>query len=405
MNKKWIKIAAPILVLMLGVVGKNVIGASGPEEEEKEVVETRPTVKVETINSLTHQIVITGHGEVRAAETTILSAQVSGEVVSWNPNFVAGGLVKRGDILLNVNPESYEAAVLQAEATLTSAKASLVQERGLADVAEREAKTLPNSRVTDLYLRKPQLLSAQAAVKSAQANLKLAKRDLAYCEVRAPYDALVVARDVGKGQNVSKGARFGEIHNIEMAEIVFPIAGFDSPFLPSQLTGLDAEVSVDGRYAFSRPGKIVRDLGVVDSATRMTNIVVQVKNPYSIGSSLPKMQFGNYVTVRFNGQSLNNVFKLSQDLVTNNSVWITTKEQQLDIRRIEVLREEADYFIVGNGLKNGDSLVLTLPEYPQKGLDVLIDGQEDLKVKDKAKDKSDEVSTDMSVKSANADKE
>ncbi|GHB69997.1 membrane protein [Psychrosphaera saromensis] len=390
MNKKWIKIAAPILAFIFGIVGMNVIGASGPEEEEKKPVETRPTVKVEKVSSLTHQVVITGHGEVRPLESTILSAQVSGEVVSWNPNFVAGGLVKRGDVLFNVNPDNYQAAVLQAEAALTSAQSSLIQERGLADVAEREAKTLPNSRVTDLYLRKPQLLSAQAAVKSAQARLKLAQRDLSYCEVRAPYDALVIARDIGKGQNVNQGARVGEINNIETAEIIFPIAGFDSAFLPNQLLGLEADVSKDGRYAFNRPGKIVRDLGVVDSDTRMTNIVVQVENPYSIDSSLPKMQFGNYVTVRFNGQSLNNVFKLSQDLVTNNSVWVATDENKLDIRRIEVIREEADYFIVGNGLKNGDNLILTLPEYPQKDMDVLIAGQKDIK----AKDKSDDVSVE-----------
>jgi len=397
MNKKWIKIAAPILAFVFGIIGMNVIGASGPEEEEKKAVETRPTVKVESIQSLNHQVKITGHGEVRPLESTILSAQVSGEVVSWNPNFVAGGLVKRGDVLFNVNPDNYQAAVLQAEAALTSAQSNLIQERGLADVAEREAKTLPNSRVTDLYLRKPQLLSAQAAVKSAQASLKLAQRDLSYCEVRAPYDALVIARDIGKGQNVNKGARVGEINNIETAEIVFPIAGFDSAFLPNQLLGLEASVSTDGRYSFNRPGKIVRDLGVVDSDTRMTNIVVQVADPYSINSNLPKMQFGNYVTVSFDGQRLNNVFKLSQDLVTNNSVWIVTDENKLDIKRIEVLREEADYFIVGNGLENGYNLVLTLPEYPQKDMDVLIAGQKDIKTKDD----SDKVS----VEPTNADKE
>lgn len=397
MNKKWIKIAAPILVFILGIVGMNVIGSSGPEEEEKKAVETRPTVKVEAISPLSHQIKITGYGEVRPLESTVLSAQVSGEVVKWNPNFVVGGLVKRGDVLFRVNPERYQAAVLQAEASLSSAQASLIQEQGLADVAKREAKTLPDAKVTDLYLRKPQLLSAKAAVKYAQANLKLAKRDLAYCEVKAPYDALIVARDIGKGQNVSQGARVGEIHNIETAEIIFPIAGFDSAFLPSQLLGLKADVSTEGRYSFSRPGKIVRDLGVVDSDTRMGNLVVQVENPYSIDSTLPKMQFGNYVTVTFDGQRLNNVFKLSQDLVNNNSVWIVTDENKLDKKRVEVLREEQDYFIIGNGLKSGDNLVLTLPEYPQKNLEVLIAGQKDIK----ADDKSDEVS----IETVNAEKE
>jgi hypothetical protein len=55
-----------------------------------------------------------------------------------------------------------------------------------------------------------------------------------------------------------------------------------------------------------------------------------------------------------------------------------------------VIREEADYFIVGNGLQNGDNLVLTIPEYPQKDMEVLIAGQKDIK----AKDKSDEISVE-----------
>lgn len=397
MTKKWIKIAAPILALIVGIVGKNVIAASGKDETEKEKVETRPTVQVEEIHSLTHQVKIKGHGEVKPVESTILSAQVSGEVVSWNPNFVSGGLVKRGDVLFNVDSANYEAAVLQAEAAFNSAQANYIEEQGRADVAKREAKTLPNSKVTDLYLRKPQLLSAKASMMSAKAGLKLAKRDLAYCKVKAPYDALVVSRDVGKGQNVNKGARVGEIYNIETAEIVFPVAGFDSAFLQSKLLGLDADVTSEGRYSFSRPGKIVRDLGVVDSDTRMGNIVVQVNNPYSIGSSLPKLQFGSYVTVTFNGQSLNNVFKLSQDLVTNNSVWVITDEHKLDLKRLEIIREEADYFVVGSGLENGNKVVLTLPEYPQKGLDVLVAGEKDIK----PKDDSDEIS----VKTTESDKE
>eukprot|EP00581_Thalassiosira_minuscula_P037650 CAMPEP_0184456798 /NCGR_PEP_ID=MMETSP0740-20130409/28016_1 /TAXON_ID=385413 /ORGANISM="Thalassiosira miniscula, Strain CCMP1093" /LENGTH=51 /DNA_ID=CAMNT_0026829027 /DNA_START=18 /DNA_END=169 /DNA_ORIENTATION=+ len=51
----------------------------------------------------------------------MLSAQVSGEVVSWNPKFVAGGLVKRGEVLFSVEKDTYEAALWQAEAELSQA--------------------------------------------------------------------------------------------------------------------------------------------------------------------------------------------------------------------------------------------------------------------------------------------
>ena len=391
MKSKWIKAGASLLVLCLGFAGMSVIGSSGPEEEEKEAVDTRPTVKVESIESLNHQVMITGHGEVKPLESTILSAQVSGEVVKWHPNFVAGGLVKRGDVLFEIETEAYEANLLQAQAQLASAQAALIEEQGRAAVAREEAKRLPKSQVTDLYLRKPQVLSAKAQVKSAQASVKLAQRDLNNCTVAAPYDALVVSRELGAGQFVSPGQNIGQLHNIEVAEVVFPVAGFDSAFLPKQLLGLEANVATEGRYAMSRPGTIIRDLGLVDSATRMNHLVVRIEDPYSTKSSLPKLMFGHYVNVTFAGQELNSVFRLSQDLVSNKTVWIVDNHNKLEKRAVEVIREEGEFFLLGKGLEPQDKVILTMPEYPQVGMEVKIAGLNDTPASDEAADDSDTV--------------
>ncbi len=391
MNSKWIKIAAPIAMLIAGVVGMNAIGSSGQEEKEKEVVDTRPTVKVESIESINHQVMITGHGEVRPLESTMLSAQVSGEVVSWHPNFVAGGLVKRGDVLFEIEKQAYQANLLQAQAQLASAQAALIEEEGRAEVAKQEAKRLPKSQITDLYLRKPQVLSAKAQVQSAQASVKLAQRDLNNCTVRAPYDALVVSRDLGIGQFVSTGSNVGQLHNIEVAEVTFPVAGFDSAFLPSELMGLTADVATEGRYSLSRPGTITRDLGLIDSATRMNHLVVRVEDPYGMKSKLPKLMFGHYVNVTFAGQELNQVFRLSQDLVTNKTVWIVDDENKLDKKQVEVIREEGEYFLLGNGLSENDQIVLTMPEYPQVGMEVKIAGENDVPATDEEDESADTV--------------
>lgn len=377
MKNKWIKIGTPFLVLILGVAGMQVIGASGKEEEQKEEVDVRPTVQVEAVSAYDHQVTIIGHGEVKPLETTVLSAQVSGEVTKWHDSFVAGGLVKRGDVLFEIEKDEYQAALLQAQASLQSAKANLIEEQGRSSVARQEAKSLPKAKVTDLYLRKPQLLSAKAAVKSAEASLKIAKRNLANCKVVAPYDALVVSRELGTGQYVNRGTPVATLHNVEMAEVVFPIAGFDIPFLPEQITGLNAMVQTEGRYSLSRTGVIHRDLGVVDSATRMSSLVVQVADPYSIKSNQPKLRYGNYVTVKFSGQTLNQVFRLSQDIVANNAVWIV-EDNKLSKRTVEVIREDGGFLMIGKGLNEQDQVVTTVPEYPKEGMEVKIMGQTDV---------------------------
>ncbi len=373
MNNKWKKIAMPFVALAVGFAGMTGIAATGGNGGDEEAVDTRPTVSVEAVSAQDYQVVITSFGEVEALEATSLAAQVSGEVVSWNPNFVPGGMFKRGEVMFSIEKDSYEAALWQAQAELKQAQAALIEEQARADVAKEEAKRLDKAQVTDLYLRKPQLLSAEAALKSAQARLKIAQRDLDNCEVRAPYDALVVSRNLGVGQFVTQGAQVAVLNNIEYAEITIPIAGFDTTFLPEQIAGAAANVVTKGIQSFSRDGIIARDLGVVDPVTRMAQLVVRVQDPYSLQSDLPVMKFGSYAEVNFIGKTLENVFKLPQELVTNQTVWVVDDEHKLEPRTVAVMREEGEFFLIRDGLSNQDQLVTTLPEYPQPGMKVKVD--------------------------------
>ena len=369
----------PFVALAVGIVGFMGINAIAQEPEKKEVIDTRPTVQVEPVAANDHQVIINSYGEVKPLENTQLSAQVSGEVLSWHPNFVAGGVVARGETLFTIEKDNYEAAVLVAEAEIARAQAGLIEEQAQAQVAEDEAKRFPDKARTDLFLRKPQVLSAQASVKSAQAALKRAQRDLDNCEVTAPYDALVISRNVGVGQFVTMGSQVAELNNIETAEVIIPIAGFDSVFLPERIKGITATIIQKGLNSFTREGVIDRDLGIVDNATRMSSLVVRIEDPYGLKNIQPAIKFGSYVQVNFAGAMLNNIYRLPQELVNNKTVWIVNEEQQLEPRKVTVIREEGEYFYISDGLQTDDKLVITLPEYPQKGMAVKIAGLQNTK--------------------------
>lgn len=376
---KW---TLPFVVLGLGFAGFVGINAIAQEPEQKDTVDTRPVVKVEPVAANNHQVIINSYGEVRPLESTLLSAQVSGEVVSWHPNFVAGGIVARGETLFSIEKDNYEAALLQAQAELAQAQAQLIEEQAQAKVAEDEANRFPDKERTALFLRKPQVLSAEASVKSAQARLKRAQRDLDNCEVTAPYDALVVSREIGVGQYINMGAQVAELNNIETAEIIIPIAGFDSVFLPERVKGIKATVMRTGINGFSREAKIDRDLGVIDNATRMSSLVVRIDDPYGLVNKQHPIKYGTYVQVSFAGAMLENIYRLPQELVNNQTVWLVNEEQQLEPRKVKVIREEGEYFYISDGLEADDQLVITLPEYPQKGMAVKIAGVADVKKND-----------------------
>lgn len=375
---KWTKVMLPVVIFAVGYMGMKGIEATASDDIITDQVDTRPTVTVEKVEPINFTVQLTSYGEISPLESTNLAAQVAGEVESWNPNFIAGGVVKRGDVLFTIEKDSYEAALLQAEANLSSAQAQLIQEQAQAEVAAREAKTLPDSRVTDLYLRKPQVMSAKAAVKSAEAQLRIAQRDLDNTEVRAPYDALIVSRNIGQGDFVTTGKVAAVLNNVETAEITFPIAGFDRPFLPGDMTGKRAVVSIDGYSNSERQGIIHRDTGIVDQDTRMTHFIARIDDPYALHSDKPVMKFGSYATVTFDGRTLDEVYKVPQELITNNRLWTLNNEEKLVSQQISVVREDGGYFLI-QGQFDSERVVMTLPEYPQNGMAVkVIEDKRDL---------------------------
>jgi RND family efflux transporter MFP subunit len=372
MKSVLIKILILVAMLVVGFGIMGLIHAVAEETAEKKPVDGRPVISVEYLEAIDHQVKITSFGELIPLESTELSAQVSGEVLSWNKNFVAGGVVKRDEVLFTIEADTYEAAMLQAEAQISLAQATLIEELARQQVAKREARNLPQSQVSDLYLRKPQVISAQAQLKSAEASLRIAKSNLAKTQVRAPYDALIISRNVGTGQFVSMGMKVAHINNIETAEIIIPIAGFDSDFLQESLENTVANVSTLGRTNTVREGIVHRNLGVVDQNTRMQHLVVRVEDPYGLESNLPSIKFGTFAEVKFAGKVLKNVFKVPQSLVNKRKVWLVNNDNLLESHDVEVVREEGTFFFISSGISELDRLVKNLPEYPQNGMEVKI---------------------------------
>lgn len=366
------KILGFIVIIGIAVGLSMGIQATAQDDEVKKEKDTRPTVSIEQLVPLNHDVAISSFGEVQALETTNLAAQVSGEVLNWNPQFVAGGVVKRGDVLFTIEPDTYEAAVLQAEAQVSLAQATLTEELARQKVAQREARNLGDSRVSDLYLRKPQVLSAQAQLKSAEASLRIAKRNLAKTQVTAPYDALVMSREIGSGTYVSPGMKVAALSNIESAEIIVPIAGFDRPFLVDDMQGNEALITTKDSASIQRLGTVSRDLGVLDEATRMLHLVVKVDDPYSLNSNAPTLKFGSYVQVSVQGKQLRSVYKVPQSLVNNRKIWLLDENEQLQSHPVEVLREEGSYFYISSDVDADAKLVKELPEYPQNGMQVKV---------------------------------
>jgi len=366
------KYTLPVVVIILSVISFNIITASEQETIEYVQIDSRPIVNVEEALPTDHQVIIKSYGEVTPLESTLLSSEVSGKIIYWNPKFVAGGLVKNSEILFSIEKDNYEAGVIESEAKLLKAQATLAEELANAKVAEQEANRSPHLKHSDLYLRKPQLLSARADVKSAKALLRRARKELKNCDVKSPYAALVISKKIGLGQYVSAGDEVGVLNNIEFAEVLIPIAGFESNFLPEHLESHNAVVTRKGEQLNQRSATISRGIGLVDSETRMSSLAVLISDPYSLHSTLQPLKFGSYVEVRLKGKILKQVYRLPQRLINNSVVWVVDENNELVSKKVNVIKEDGEFFIIKNGLNQKDKVVVTLPDYPRENMEVKV---------------------------------
>ncbi len=190
-------------------------------------------VEVITVQPRDYPITVASYGTVQPRTRSVLVAQVAGQIVDVAENFRAGGFFSKGDVLLNIDPRDYEAAVSIAEATLMDALQAEAQEQARAEQAQIDWQRIgePGEVPSDLVLRKPQLKAAEARVVSARSSLTRAKLDLERTSIRAPYSGRVLRQSVDLGQVVTGGAQLGEVYATDYAEVRLPLRTADLAFV------------------------------------------------------------------------------------------------------------------------------------------------------------------------------
>lgn len=327
-------------------------------------LDTRPKVVAQPLTIVNYQTKISLSGVLQPAEKTDVAFELNGKIAWLNDKFIEGGIVKKGDILAKLDPFDYETEVKDKQASLALAQANLSEELAKAAVAKKEWAHNPNS--TALALRKPQVESAKARLKAAQASLERANKNLSRTQYYAPFDALIASRTTGLGQVVSKTQALGQLINLNYGEIHVPIAGFDRAFLPA-LPLENVQVSANDTL---RTGTLTRHLGRFSEQTRMAYYVIKIHDPYALYTAQSPLYFGQFVEAKVNGVTLNNVLKVPQAQLRNNAVWLLDANQTLAKHSAPIIRKEQDFVLLPAPLEPHYQLVTQLPEYPQQGMQV-----------------------------------
>lgn len=197
-KKRWLKIGLPILIVLIIVL---FVGANLSKRKAKGV-----EVTIDQANRGRLVETVSGTGRVQPEIQVKISANVSGRITELRVK--EGDFVKKGDLLVRLDKERYEAAVEQATSGQKSAQAALEKSQSeLRRIQELNQRGMASQ--ADLEAAQAQFQLNSAELEQSQAILKQARDDLAKTSIYAPMDGIVsqLNKEVGE---IALGAQFQE---------------------------------------------------------------------------------------------------------------------------------------------------------------------------------------------------
>ena len=230
-------------------------------------------VKVSELRSVTIRPEYRVPAEVVSLNRSVLSSEVEG--VLERVNVQLGQFVSAGDVIAQVRSEDYELELARIEAAISSVKVRIQQ----AKLRLAQANNLSKSKFVssdELLARETDLLVLRADLRRQEVELQAARRNVARCTIRAPFDGVVTERSAQLAGYVRRGDPVVELTDIRSAEL-------EALVPPSRLDGLRrAEaatyVSMGKRWS-ARPDRISP---VIEKRDRMSRARLKL-----LGDALP----------------------------------------------------------------------------------------------------------------------
>ncbi|WP_295798690.1 efflux RND transporter periplasmic adaptor subunit [uncultured Microbulbifer sp.] len=345
--------------------------APKPEEKVAEAA-VPPTADILYAEPGRHTLLVPSQGSVRARHEIEVVARVGGVIESVNGAFVPGGFFQQGDSLVQIEPADYRHALTRTESQVASAAATLAQEEGMAKQAKREWRDLGTDKANNLFLRKPQLAAASAALEAAKADRDQARLNLERTSVEAPFAGRVVETLVDIGQYVTPGTKLARIHSTGVAEVRLPLTDHQLSLLELPL-GRAIENGPAVRLAANLAGEerewrgqIVRTEAAIDPNSRFVYAVAQVQNPYQGEAPLIN---GLFVEAQIAGKTYDDITLLPrQALHEGDHILVLNAENQLGHREVELLQAVGDQVWLRGNIASGEQVVISSLGYSREGM-------------------------------------
>ena len=355
----------PALLILIGFATMGIAGGC-KNSKDSPVAAPRPEVTVAQpkVQNVTDYLTFTGN--TAASDSVKLVARVEGYLEKLH--FTDGARVKQGDPLFTIQQDQYKAQLEQAEAQLEAQKAALWHAKTelarYTGLVKEDAAT--QTQVDHWQYEKD---AATAGVRGAEAQVQLAKLNLSYTVVKAPFDGRIGTHLVNPGSLVGAMGQqtpLAEINQIDPMYVYFTIDERDllrirqSATATSQQPLMDRIIPVSvglmNEEGFPHEGRL--DFASISIAPTTGTLQLRGTFPNQDSSLLP----GLFVRVRVPDAERRDALLVPGDAVSFDQqgeyVLVVNDKQVVERRGITTGTQIGDDLIIAGGLKADEWVIV-----------------------------------------------
>ena len=305
-------------------------------------------------------------GKTASSRQVEINARVEGYLEKIA--YTEGSLVKDGQLLFQLDPKPFQAALdsakanlAQQEAQLTKARQTLARVRPLAKQNAVSQQDLDNATAS--------VLSSEALVQAAKASVEQAQLNLGYTTIRSPLTGLSSSSNYREGALIRSGGSGSQLTTIVQIDpmwVNFGVGENEVLKLKSQseagqirgpgLGKVEVELILADGTSYPQKGRITFVDPVVNAQTGTFNIRAVVPNP---GNQLSP---GQFVRVQIKGVVRPNAIMVPQIAVmqgpSGKFVFVVGPDNTAQPKPVQVGDWYGDLWIINSGLEAGDQVVV-----------------------------------------------
>jgi len=292
-----------------------------------------------------------------------ISPQVGGYLI--RQDYHEGGLVRKDQVLFEIDPRSFQAALDQANAQLAEAKAQLAKATldVNRDVPEAHARAIPQSQLDN---DRETQLAAKAAVEAGEAAVEQATLNLGYTKVRSLIPGIGGIAAVQVGNLVGPSTVLTSVSQVNPIKVYFPIREQEylsiagriatgTVALLSHASPVPLQLVLSNGSTYPYRGRILFAGRQVDPMTGTIRIVGEFPNPGDL------LRPGQYARVRALTEVLKGALMVPQRVVTqlqsSYQVAVVGADNRVKIQTVQVGQTVGTKWVITSGLKPAERVV------------------------------------------------